>query len=830
MNDFFDGTILESFWTCYVPHQLPQAMKATKSIFLLFLFISLFSTNLHSQDSLQYKKLYLHTDREQYFLGDTIWYKGYYLDGQSNTFIPGLITMYVDVINETGTKVIDQILALDNGAAAGAIDIPISLEPGKYMIRAFTDFQREIGEDAFFYKKLEISKLESFVEGAEQPEQEKLNEIDVAFLPEGGILLQGQKNTLGVKAIDTHGNGVQIQGEILDSKGESITTFTTSYKGMTSIRFVPKKGETYTASVAGHPDYTYTFDDIAEEGIKIEFERESANDLFFQAVTNAESLIGRTYYFAISHNGEVIFHKKFVPKKSTFPIKVIKDALPAGINRMVLLDEQLLPVSERLYFSTNYQTNEIKIKPDKQSYETRSRVRLRLSDGPGMDNKTWSNLSMVIVDDFASNKEGPSMNILSWLLIDSELKGHIESPHDYFSNDTGMVSSTKLDLLMLTQGWSRYIWSNPREYLATESKEKEGFCLTGKVKKVVGNKPAIDGTVELKIYRNDFMHTDEVELDEEGKFVFEDVNFMDTASVFIQARNKKDRLAFEVSLDPVFHSFPMVSAEYLPKLESLVPKHAELYQKQYDNLQALKEYTLKTGGFYLDEVTIVEHKREKDDGHFRIYPKPSSSVQITERDVAYQDIFEYLRGRFAGVTVTGNKDIIIRGPSSFSKSSALLILDGFPVRKEVFLSIPMNDIDRVEVLKNPAETAMFGVNAGNGVVSVFTKKGGVPDYSAKYIPGTIAERLMGYSSSREFYTPKYTKENIHFKRPDHRIVQFWEPNIFTEKGNASVTFFSSDDISRYKVYVEGITSDGRICLGTAGFDVDQKNKQIREKH
>jgi len=171
-------------------------------------------------------------------------------------------------------------------------------------------------------------------------------------------LLQGQKNTFGVKAIDTHGNGVQIQGEILDSKGKSVATFTTSYKGMTSLRFVPEKGETYTVNVAGYPDYSYTFDNIAEEDIKIEFERESTNDLFFQAGTNSESLIGRTYYFAISHHGEVIFHKKFVPKKSTFPITVIKDALPAGINRMVLLDEQLLPVLERLYFSINYQTNE----------------------------------------------------------------------------------------------------------------------------------------------------------------------------------------------------------------------------------------------------------------------------------------------------------------------------------------------------------------------------------------------------------------------------------------------------------------------------------------
>jgi len=734
--------------------------------------------------------------------------------------------MYAGLVDQTGQSVCEQVVAIDNGAASGAITIPLELEPGNYLIRAFTDFQKSIGEDAFFHKKIQISKLESFVESEDQISSRSTSQIDVAFLPEGGRLLEGQDNILGVKAIDTLGNGIPIQGEILDSKGSSVVNFTTSYKGMSSFHFAPGKGETYTVRLADHPEYSHTFENVLAKGIKIEFKNEDSNSLHFRVVTNAESLIDRIYYFAISHRGEVIFHKKFVPKDKAFPITVNRDALPAGISRMVLLDEQLLPLSERLYFSTNYQINEIKIRPDKQSYETRSRIRIRLSDGKEMDKNSWSNLSMAVVDEFASNKENPSMNILSYLLLDSELKGQIESPLDYFTNNQDMASAAKLDLLMMTQGWSRYIWNRPEEYLTEELLEDEGFDISGTVRKVVGNKPATDGSIELKVYNSDFMHMDEMDISEEGRFVFEDVSFMDSAYVFIQARNKKDKLTFRVSLDSLFNDFPLASLNYLPKDVSQVLKQAEVYQKQYDNLQALKEYTLKTGGFFLDEVTIVEHKRVPDDGHFRIYAKPTSSLQITERDITYKDIFDYLRGRFAGVQVDMNNNVTIRGPSSFGTSSALLILDGIPVGKEVYLSIPMNDIDRVEVLKNPAQTAIFGTRGGSGVVSVFTKKGGARDYSDKYIPGTIAEKLAGYSSSREFYTPKYTDENIRTERPDHRIVQFWEPNIFTEKGKATVSFFSSDDITRHKVYVEGITNEGKICLGTAEIVVDQRNDQL----
>ena len=98
-----------------------------------------------------------------------------------------------------------------------------------------------------------------------------------------------------------------------------------------------------------------------------------------------------------------------------------------------------------------------------------------------------------------------------------------------------------------------------------------------------------------------------------------------------------------------------------------------------------------------------------------------------------------------------------------------------------------------------------------------------------YIPGTIAKKLKGYASYRVFYSPSYTKENLHSDRPDHRIVQYWQPNIFTENGKASVSFYSSDDISRYRVYVEGITSEGKICLGTANFEVDKRNDQLSAK-
>ena len=155
--------------------------------------------------------------------------------------------------------------------------------------------------------------------------------------------------------------------------------------------------------------------------------------------------------------------------------------------------------------------------------------------------------------------------------------------------------------------------------------------------------------------------------------------------------------------------------------------------------------------------------------------------------------------------------------------SPLFLLDGNPIDQEVIMNIPMADIDLVEVLKNPHEAGIYGTRAGNGVISVLTKRGGAASWEGKYVQGTISQHLTGYESYKEFYSPKYTPENEGSERPDHRLTLYWNPYVYVDNGKASVSFYSSDDISHFKVFVEGITNTGEICLGTVEIVVKDKD-------
>jgi len=814
-------------------------ITATSTLFLFLLLLKqtvIFSQQtenwLESTDLINISKLYLHTDREFYFQGDSIWFKGYYLDGQTQHLVRGTFSMYVNLVDFKGQLVQKMILPIIDGEAIGNLIIPDSLEQGNYLFQAYTDYSRALGEDTFFHKILKISKLKSSSESTEiEPKNsvEGIPEIDIKFLPEGGVLLAGQMNVLAYKAIDKSGRAISIKGEILNSEGKAVSSFASKYKGMDTIHFSPKAGESYKVRTEGFPNYENSIKDIVQEGVKLEYSGDTGDKFLFQTTTNSKLLQRKSYYLAIMHRGRVIFYKEFIQNDQHFPIKVNRAALPGGINRFVLLDKNFKPISERLLFSKNYEINDIKIVTDKEKYKTRSKVNFEIFDEEEIADDSFSSLSISVIDETAVGESGPEINILSWLLIDSELKGNIENPNDYFVNDDNLSSESKLDLLMLTQGWSKYNYNSiSKETPDQENNEPKGISIKGRVNKLLSKKPVVNGDVFLNILQDNYFYNVGSNTDEDGRFSFDSIFFADTAFAFMQARNSKGKLSTEIVLDPIFENNPGVSKIYLPVKRSFTDFPIQLYQQQYFNEQALRDYLLKSGSILIEGVTVEGQKKKNDDGHYRIYTKPYNSLKVTERDVAYRNVADYLQGRVSGVVVVGNS-IMIRGPSSFrGPSTPLFLLDGTPIKEsDIIMSIPMSDIDIIEVLKTPGETAIFGADGGNGVISVFTKKGAVA-HSNYYSYGTLSQKIVGYASYREFYSPKYTPEIMHSKKPDHRITLYWNPDIVTEEGKASVSFFTSDDISRYKIFVEGITQVGEVCLGVSEievvFDPENMNK------
>ena len=117
-------------------------------------------------------------------------------------------------------------------------------------------------------------------------------------------------------------------------------------------------------------------------------------------------------------------------------------------------------------------------------------------------------------------------------------------------------------------------------------------------------------------------------------------------------------------------------------------------------------------------------------------PPPSTSAPgatVTADDIAKQpgqSVEQVLMGRFPGVEVTRTPDggfaVRIRGGSSIrSGNSPLYVLDGVaidPGPNGYLTGVNPNDIESIQVLKEPAETALYGVRGANGVIIIRTKR------------------------------------------------------------------------------------------------------------
>ena len=86
----------------------------------------------------------------------------------------------------------------------------------------------------------------------------------------------------------------------------------------------------------------------------------------------------------------------------------------------------------------------------------------------------------------------------------------------------------------------------------------------------------------------------------------------------------------------------------------------------------------------------------------------------------FRDIYDYLRGKVAGVNVSVGNIITIRGNNSINgNNTPLYILNGVQVGEETFANIVPTTIISVKVLKGP-ETAVYGMRGAAGVIEVKT--------------------------------------------------------------------------------------------------------------
>ncbi|MGY4383975.1 hypothetical protein ACVWYN_001001 [Pedobacter sp. UYP24] len=100
------------------------------------------------------EKVYLHTDKPYYVVGDTIWFKGYVTIGSKHQLSALSGALYVDLITESDSLITALKLPVTAGMSKGSFVLAdSSFREGNYRIRAYTQWMRNAGP-AYFYDKV----------------------------------------------------------------------------------------------------------------------------------------------------------------------------------------------------------------------------------------------------------------------------------------------------------------------------------------------------------------------------------------------------------------------------------------------------------------------------------------------------------------------------------------------------------------------------------------------------------------------------------------------------------------------------------------------------
>jgi TonB-dependent SusC/RagA subfamily outer membrane receptor len=747
------------------------------------------------------QKVYLHLDKTSYKAGEMIWVKAYLLNGLNH--LPDTLStnLYVELISPFETRVEIKRFQMFNGFGIGDFFLSDTLPEGLYQIRAFTNWMQNFDEAFYFnknfpltnpaYSKL-ISPKQARVNQKEIVNRQKMaDEIDLQFMPEGGVLVDDLLSTVAFKAINQLGKGVDIKGSIVDENGTEITPFETFFKGMGRFLLTPKMGKKYFALVkTGNIDLRVSLPQSMETGLTMHVEN-SANVLTVKLQANKPSTNDRTANEVLlvgQIGGKIYYHQRVLLENNSTGITIDKAYFPSGIMQLTAFSGRGMPLAERLVYNNRFDNMKIRMTATDTSVAEGTKLLLTFSVADHSNNPLPANMSLSVTREKSSVSENNNDNIVSSLLLSSDLKGFIEDPYEYFI-DNSPFHQQALDNLMLTNGWRRFDWAKilTGEYPEIKYHEERGISIFGQITHDFFNIPLKNCKVQLSIlssYNDVFTQNS----DDKGYFLFENMVYYDTVKVKIEAWRQTGRRNLLIVLP----------ADKISEIRKFQGDYSLVTQSERDNKAYRIERSEETN------AALEKEKKDKEENSNElhgIYKEPDFVLPSSEFPKGSRDIVEVMRGRIPGVNIYGDQ-IIIRGPNTLMGSNQpLFLVDGVPTRDiEDIRSIPIEEIDRVEVLKGPS-AAIYGMRGANGVIAIYTKRG---QFMTR---GVVEFEMMGYSTPRNFYQPKYSPEN----EPESNYTVYWQPLILTDStGTARVLLDKPLIKGDYRFTVEGVSYLGHV--------------------
>ena len=681
----------------------------------------------------------------------------------------------------------------------------------------------------------------------------RAEDIDIQFMPESGSIIAGIPSHIGFKAIGEDGKGIDITGTVIaKTSGQEVLSFQSLHKGMGTIDLLPKEGEIYTSKIKLPDGQTkdVPLPAVKSSGTVLRIRNMAQKDTMVVSIFITDDIVKQNMpLYLIGQAREVVCFAATIPAGiPTLTVHVAKSLFPIGIAHFTLLNANNIPVNERLTFINHNDNIKIDIKPLQKDYTPRDSIHINLLVNNSAGKPMIGSFSAAVTDD--SQVKGDISNtgsILTHLLLTSDLKGYVEDPGYYFTDDKDAWQS--LDALLLTQGWIGYDWKNINMPVKLHFDPELSNVVRGKVTSVL-NSPMVNADVSL-ISTGKFRFVRDTVTNNQGEFAFDKLPPVDSSTFVLEAHKGKNHKAINagISIDQVNPpdtkdlKLPAATPWYvnsnsavLNYIRSDTVYRNELQVAQYGHL--LKQVDIKgnpiiNGSDNLNGAGNADQVIDEDVINkagkttlFDLILKNVKGYQISFLPKSQnQDFFVHdkkVRFVFDGVDLTRYYVPVSGQPDEY-----------YYFIKQYLDYFTAEDIKGIEVLYSAKYIAAYnnqkvtdndeflaldatGSRGSDNVYLEITTRAGSGPF-IKTANGVYVYKPMPTTLPKKFYQPRYLAKTDGKNFTDLRSTIAWEPNIITNKnGEASFTFFAADKPTTYTITLEG--SD---LNGSAGCEVQK---------
>ena len=430
------------------------------------------------------EKVYVHTDNNCYFIGDTLWYKAYVVRADDLHPTDMSKMLYVELLAPDGVVVDRQrVVVSDKNYTCGQFALKDSLYSGYYEIRAYTRWMLNFNvtsrpytrdDRALFYNYQMARDYYRDWEGLysrvvpvysrpreagdydgkymyARPKREvpfvKKNKLLCTFYPEGGTLVNGLKSRVAFEVTDQDGQGLTLEGKLDDG-----TAVKSGHMGRGTFAYTPsdQAGRGQLSFTWNGSKYTFKLPKAEDAGSVVTLQDPSFDGDKQSPTFDIGSRGCTPAAYAVLCRGRLMMFERLQEATSVTPDVSL---LATGVNELLLFDADGNVLASRPFFVNHHDmATPLRVTTDKTDYKPYEPIELSIA---ATDGTAGMPVSVSLRDTRTDDTSYADGNMLTDLILSSDLKGLIASPAYYFESDDA-THRRDLDVLLMVQGWNKY--------------------------------------------------------------------------------------------------------------------------------------------------------------------------------------------------------------------------------------------------------------------------------------------------------------------------------------------------------------------------------------